>query len=153
MADELATEVLFGEGEMPADWREAIMAIARKERESMLRHRWLGELVGKRSNIGPNALRHIEQSLAALDPLKLESRQAVQVVAAVDHFMLGYVMLELLSPPDRKSLAEKAYIKDLVATGEYPRLAPLLNEAFPCGEAPFERGLKWLLDGIERDLA
>lgn len=118
----------------------------------MLRHPWLRELVGKRSRIGPNALRHVEQSLAALDPLKLEPAKAVQVVSAIDHFMLGYVMLETLHRPKKRSLGEMEYLRELAAAGDYPRLTPLLDEAWPHGKNSFEQGLKWLLDGIEQDL-
>ena len=68
MADEVAAETLVP-GELPADWREATLAIARRERQTTLRHPWLVDLVTRRSalgRVGPNMLRHSEQSIAAL---------------------------------------------------------------------------------------
>jgi hypothetical protein len=44
------------------------------------------------------------------------------------------------------------YLEGIAASGEYPYLAPLLKAGLPVEET-FERGLNWLLDGIERDLA
>lgn len=155
MYDQMVEEILVDEASFTDDWRAAISEIARKERASMLRHPWRGKLVGKRSRIGPNALRHVEQSLAALDPLKLEPAKAAQIVSAIDHFMLGYVMLEISHPvkeAKERLRSEMGYLRELVACGDYPRLTPLLDEAWPHGENNFEQGLKWLLDGIEQEL-
>lgn len=153
MHDELLGEILFAEGELPADWREAIGMIARREREAMLRHRWFAELVGTRSQVGPNTLRHVEQSLAALDSLKLEPIEAAQIIGAVDHYMLGQVMVEILEDAKGGVSAAKTYLREVADSGEFPRLAPLLKADWPHGGLEnFERGLTWLLDGIERDL-
>lgn len=152
MYDRLVEEILVDEAAFTDDWRAAISEIARKERASLLRHPWFRELVGRRSKIGPNALRHIEQSLAALDPLHLDPEKAIQVVGAIDHFMLGYVMMEILHPKRGKTSDEMVYLRQLAAAGDYPRLTPLLNDAWPRSKDNFERGLKWLLDGIEQDL-
>jgi AcrR family transcriptional regulator len=153
MYDRLVEEILVDDDIFTGDWRAAISEIARKERASLLRHPWFRELVGRRSRIGPNALRHVEQSLAALDPLNLDPAKAAQVVGAIDHFMLGYVMMEILHPQRGKSAVELDYIRELAATGDYPRLTPLLDADWPHGgRHNFELGLKWLLDGIEQDL-
>jgi tetracycline repressor-like protein len=71
MDDALMGESLLSDGESPDDWREALAAIARQTREVFLRHPWAPHSLqggGRRPGapIGPNGIRHFEQSLAAL---------------------------------------------------------------------------------------
>jgi hypothetical protein len=50
---------------------------------------------------------------------------------------------------ERAALAP--YLRAMVDSGEFPNLAPLLEEGLPELEETFEQGLEWLLDGIARD--
>lgn len=161
MSDEIAGEVLI-EGELPADWREAITMIARRERDVALRHRWIPELLNyqERVQIGPNALRHAEQSMAALSGLELKTQDALQVLATVDEFMLGYTVRALrefrqvgsdaIGPGERAELTS-THVQVLIERGEFPHMARVLKDGLPRVEDNFERGLKWLLDGIEKE--
>jgi AcrR family transcriptional regulator len=160
MADEIVGEALITE-ELPGDWREAITLIARREREIGLRHPWIVAMANHRSHavIGPNALRHLDQSFAAVAGLKLEPQEAFHVVAAVDDYMLGFVTREArerqitlrtgLSGAEHLS-AVRPYLQQLVDSGEFTNIGPLLRGDVQAAEAEFERGLGWLLDGIER---
>ncbi|MBO2451586.1 TetR/AcrR family transcriptional regulator C-terminal domain-containing protein [Actinomadura barringtoniae] len=149
MFDELSGEILV-EGELAADWREAITSVARREREFLLNHPWVIELVGRRQpKIGPNGLRHGEQSLAALTGLGVDIATAGKIVTAVDHYMTGYVVREQTQTAQEGAL-DQPYVQELLASGEFPTL----KRAIDAGVAPresFEEGLKWLLDGIERE--
>ncbi|MFD1939352.1 TetR/AcrR family transcriptional regulator C-terminal domain-containing protein [Nonomuraea mangrovi] len=148
MADQVSAEVLVDEP-LPAGWREALLAIARKELEAVTRHPWRVDLVAQRVNVGPNGLRHLEQSLAALDGLEIDRTVALRILAAVDDYVLGHIVRT--SP--RMGVAggdRQPHLPDLLATGEFPRLSEAMK-AEP-DAAGFEQGLGWLLDGIETGL-
>lgn len=160
MADQIVAEALIRE-ELPGDWREAITLIARREREVGLRHPWVVDLVSHRSHavVGPNALRHLDQSVAAVSALKLGPQDAFRVVAAVDDYMLGYVTREAREREITRRTgvtgaehmtAIRPYLQQLVDSGEFANITPLLRGDVQAADADFERGLRWLLDGIER---
>ena len=50
---------------MPADWREALKAIAQQSRATFIRHPWLLLTLQERPRVSPNMLRHVEQSSQA----------------------------------------------------------------------------------------
>lgn len=160
MADEVAAEVLIDEP-LPEDWRAAILTIARREREVVRRHPWRVDLVAQRVSVGPNGLRHVEQSLAALDGLEVDQLTKWRILATVDDYSLGYIIRESLeraaprtmgvNDAERAAIAEP-YIGELVASGAFPRLAPLIEGGVAGADDTYERGLNWLLDGIEGDL-
>ncbi|MEU1730018.1 TetR/AcrR family transcriptional regulator [Streptosporangium sp. NPDC020145] len=166
MADETNAEILV-EGELPDDWREAISAVVRRTRETIRRHPWLVDLVASRPQVGPNGLRHGEQSLAALSGLPIPPEQKWRIIAAVDDYALGFVIRETLrgegrsgytwTPQEREALM-RPYLRELLESGEFPNLAPLVNEiasgpADPAAaDEDFEQGLRWMLDGIAGDL-
>jgi AcrR family transcriptional regulator len=161
MADQVAGELII-EGGLPGDWREAITLIARREREAGLRHPWMVDMAHHRSHavIGPNLLRHLDQSMAAVAGLNLDAEDAMRVVAAVDDYMLGYVSREArereitrrtgLSGAEHLS-AIRPYLQRLVDEGEFTNIAPLLRGDVATDDIDFDHGLRWLLDGIERE--
>ncbi|MEU0568656.1 TetR/AcrR family transcriptional regulator C-terminal domain-containing protein [Nonomuraea sp. NPDC005983] len=160
MADEVAAEVLVEEA-LPADWREATLVIARREREAVRRHPWRVDLVPQRVSVGPNGLRHVEQSLAALDGLAVDELTKWRILAAIDDYSLGFTIRESLeraaprtdgvNDAERAAVAEP-YMRELIASGEFPRLAPMIERGVAGFDDNYERGLNWLLDGIEGDL-
>lgn len=160
MADEVAAEVLVDKP-LPEDWRAAILTIARRKREVVRRHPWRVDLVAQRVSVGPNGLRHVEQSLAALDGLEVDQLTKWRILATVDDYSLGYIIRESLeraaprtmgvNEAERAAIAEP-YMRELVASGAFPRLAPLIEGGVAGADDTYERGLNWLLDGIEGDL-
>lgn len=163
MAEEVAGEVLI-EGDLPDDWREAVTMIARREREVVQRHPWVVHLDSHRTSVmvGPNALRHLDQSIAALAGLKLDPIDAWRVIVTIDDYMLGYVKREVRERemPRREGFTEaelksfaQPYIQDLIDSGEFVNATPLLTHGIPGAGDTFEYGLGWLLDGIERQFA
>jgi AcrR family transcriptional regulator len=149
MFDAVSAEILV-EGELASDWREAITAVARREREFLLNHPWVIELVGRRRpKVGPTGLRHGEQSLAALTGLGVDLATAGKIVTAVDHYMTGYVVREQTQSA-QENVLDQPYIQELLATGEFPNLQQAAQAGVEPSES-FEQGLKWLLDGIERE--
>ncbi|MFI0486014.1 TetR/AcrR family transcriptional regulator [Actinomadura sp. 9N215] len=157
MYDEVAEEVLI-KGDLPDDWREAFLQITLKEREAGLRHPWMLELAHRSPRVGPNGLRHAEQSLAAAALLTDDPESMVAIITTLDHYMLGYTVREQHVNDigenglerAHTSLLEREYIRSLLESGEFPHLKPVFERGL-YGRVNFERGLNWLLDGIEHD--
>jgi AcrR family transcriptional regulator len=157
MADEVAAETLVP-GELPLDWREATLAVARRERQTTLRHPWLVELVTRRSmlgRVGPNMLRHGDQSIAALAGLRADLAWKWRLMTAVADYGTGFAVREVRErDAARTGQSEllQPYLRQLVACGDYPHLAAMLDFGPPDSDDNFERGLRWLLDGFAQEL-
>lgn len=170
MDDALMGELLVAEGELPSGWREALTAIAQRTRAAWSRHPWAIEaLRGER--FGPNAMKHVEQSLAAVAGMSLEPAARLEVIAMVDDYVLGSCIHDgaarwsLYDDEDGgdafASLLD--YVQSRLETGRFPHTRGLVGagdiranwerltaEVFRPGR--FERGLERLLDGIEMDM-
>jgi AcrR family transcriptional regulator len=151
MADEVAGEVVVP-GELPADWREATLAISRRERAAVLRHPWLIDLAARRSlagHIGPRMLRHLEQSIAALDSLDADDAQKYKLIAAISDYMTGFVIRETRERAQREVAEIDAYLQQVAASGEFPHVTKMMGTGPPTMEDNnFEQGLVWLMDGL-----
>lgn len=171
MHDAILAEILIPDNELPRGWREAAAAIARRTREVLLAHPWsLASL--NDAQVGPNAMRHMEQSMAALDGLDLEPAEKLALWGIVDNYVFGNALHSLESLA-RASAAKSnpslladalAFSRRQFATGQFPRLATLQQRqpgrvqstleqyASPAMTtalaAQFERGLMALLDGL-----
>ena len=167
MNDAVMGEVLVPDGELPEDWREAIAAIARRSHEAFQRHRWTLDRVTDIS-IGPNGIKHFEQSLQAVASTGLPVRGRLHLISLVDEFVFGYSLRETLDfggevgdeqwPAGTLELFERE-----LQSGAYPHTGSLIAElqAADVAEgtrhamriisdpARFELGLRQLLDGIE----
>ena len=168
MDDALMAEVLVPASEMRAGWRAGLTAISRASRDAFLRHPWaLRSLEGAR--FGPNGMRHMEQSMAAVADLPLPMQERLEVLAMVDDFVFGHVhRVSTAWAPGSLDARTMRAISDFMSaqleTGEYPHLAGLIGSDGDPGEAMlrvarwmgedqrFERGLAAMLDGIEARL-
>jgi AcrR family transcriptional regulator len=164
MIDEVMGEALLP-GEVPQDWREALRQIAHRTRGAARAHPWMLATAFRRPLLGPKALRHIDQSLAAVSTLELPFERKRAVLLSVDMYTLGYVRWELLSPHGQGSPCAgrdempsheqiDAYLREQVASGEYPHLAAIAASDLTLGVKPesFEAGLEWLLAGIAAEV-
>jgi AcrR family transcriptional regulator len=166
MDDALMGEMLVPEGQLPRGWREAISAIARGTRDVFARHPW-ALLSMQGAPPGPNAMRHFEQSLEAVEeaPMSLEGKLAV--LQLVDDFVFGH-SLRTAEARDwfggDSSLARSAEAlgQQLFKTGALPRTAALFARARSrdaarhrqwLTEDRFERALSAVLDGAARGLS
>jgi AcrR family transcriptional regulator len=152
MADEVAAETVVPD--LPANWREATLALARRERQATLRHPWLVDLVTRRSmvgRVGPNMLRHSDQSVAALAGLDADLTWKRRLLTAVADYSTGFAVRETR---ERSGVDEtlEPYLRTLLDDGGYPHLAPLMAAPPDPGDDNFERGLAWILDGFAREL-
>jgi hypothetical protein len=170
MDDALMGELLVPDDELPAGWREALTAIAHRTRDAWARHPWAIEAM-RSARFGPNGMKHVEQSLAAVAGTGLDPVGQMQVMGMVDDYVLGFcvgdsaVRSTLLDDESGDALAPLlTYVAAHIEAGEYPHMRGLLGEgdlranwerlataAF--GPDRFELGLSRLLDGIELYLA
>jgi hypothetical protein len=137
--------------------------IARRSRDAFRNHAWMFDIADDPS-LGPNAVRHFDQSLQAVSSMPGSFAAKLDVLTAVDEYVFGFCMHERHSFHDVDDDGEMIdYVKELVATGEYPSLealttehgfAPLWEqiEAHAHDDTRFGRNLARLLDGIERSL-
>jgi AcrR family transcriptional regulator len=163
MVDQVMGEMLLEW--MPDDWREALRAIARRTRDVGMAHPWLMVALSARPSIGPNSVRHMEQSLAAIASLGLDSTRARSLLLAVDVFTIGYATMAMAEQEMRRrdGLTEsewrastESYFARLVDSKGFPHLAdmgsPDLLRRDDGGDA-FEEGFNWLLAGFADSLA
>lgn len=121
MDDAIMSEVLVPT--LPANWREALMAIATRTRDAFLRHSWaLHSMLSVAP--GANAMRHFEQCLEALAATPLTSAQKFTLLATVDDFVFGYALREAAT----EKKVDPDFAKSQLATGGYPRLAEVFRE-------------------------
>jgi hypothetical protein len=164
LIDLMVDEVVAGAvlDEIPRDWRDALTAIARALHAVCLAHPWVVTAAGRQPLIGPNVIRHVEQSLQATAALGLDWTTRLAIWRAVDSYTMGHAHLS----PDRDQsegttandpgwrAAAGAYLQGLADSGNFPNLAAFGAAGLLHGdydELTFETGLNWLLTGIAAD--
>jgi hypothetical protein len=114
---------------------------------------------GRQALLGPNVMRHAEQSLEATAALGLDRTKRLAIWRAVDSYTLGHAHISpgrdhgegnTANDPGWRTEAE-AYLQGLAGSGNFPNLAAvgaagLLHNDYD--ELTFETGLGWLLTGI-----
>lgn len=149
---------------LPGSWRDALTLIARRSRDAIRRHPWMFDISDDPS-LGPNGVRHFDQSLQALASLDVDVQGKLDVLMAVDEYVFGFCMHERNNhgPSDGEHLspAMEHYLNDLIATGDYPALKAMTDgssmdaewtriSSAMRDESRFDRNLKRLLDGFEK---
>jgi AcrR family transcriptional regulator len=169
MQDAILADMLIPSDELPGGWREALTAIARRSRQVLIAHPWSLTALNE-AQFGPNAMRHFEQSLAAVAGTGLPTAGRFELIALVDDYVAGSALhsIEALhrarlaqADPDLTAAAVSYGIAQL-QNGEFPQLAALYAEAASAPDAEsagppmtedalarqFEHGLAALLDGV-----
>jgi AcrR family transcriptional regulator len=167
MDDAVMGELLVPAEALPEGWREALTAIARRTRDAWARHPWaIDSLRGER--FGPNAMAHVEQSLAAVAPMRLTPVQRLEVIGIVDDYVMGCCISmsagrSTLYEDDGGAAAYEAildHVEDRLEHGNFPQTRALVGDgdiranwerlaARTMERDRFEVGLARLLDGIE----
>jgi len=169
VSDAVMGELLIPDDEpIPDDWRAALVLIAERTRQCLQRHPWIFDVVDDPA-IGPNAVRHFDQSMQAVASLDLTLAERLDVVGLIDEYVFGYCFHERNNLRPEHPAGEDytggvvRYMEELLRSGDYPELSKLaeevgLGEALQVAEAHsrdperFRRNLDRLLDGIEHDL-
>jgi Tetracyclin repressor-like, C-terminal domain len=160
MVDEVIAGALLDE--IPHNWRDALSAIARALRAVCLAHPWMVTAAGRQALLGPNVMRHVEQSLEATAALGLDWTKRLAVWRAVDSYTMGHAHLSPgrdqsegnTAPDPGRAAAAEAYLQGLAGSGNFPNLAALGAAGLlhnDHDELTFETGLGWLLTGIAAD--
>src|SRR4051812_18398050 len=160
MFDELLREVVVPDGELPRDWREAMTVIAHRSRDSLRRHPWVFDVSGA-PTIGPNAMRHFDQSWQAVAGLDADLDTKLDVITAVDEYTFGSCLWDRqhYDDGDDDHPGMVGYMEELLAEGDYPALEALTAEmgmpelwarmqAHAAAEDRFDRNLARLLSGF-----
>jgi AcrR family transcriptional regulator len=170
MDDAVMGELLVPAEELPDDWRDALTVIARRTRDAWARHPWaIDSLRGER--FGPNAMAHVEQSLAAVAGIGLDPVQRLEVIGIVDDYVMGCCIRmsagrSTLYEDDGGAAVYEAildHVEDRLQRGDFPQTRALVGDgdiranwerlaAQTLERDRFEIGLARLLDGIELDV-
>jgi AcrR family transcriptional regulator len=170
MDDALMGEALVPPAEMPSEWRDALATVARHTRTALIAHPWALSAL-QSAQFGPNAMRHFEQSLAAVATTGLDTPAKFALLGVVDDYVFGNVlhsseatnrMQAAAASPEAVNAGIEFGLAQL-RTGEYPHTSALLGDGDPrkrIEEAPgpamdeqglheqFEQGLQAVLDGV-----
>jgi AcrR family transcriptional regulator len=160
MVDDVIAGALLDE--IPRDWRDALTAIARALRAVCLAHPWMVTAAGQQALLGPNVMRHVEQSLEATAPLGIDPAKRLAIWRAVDSYTMGHAHIRPgrdhsdgnTAPDPSRAAAAEAYLQGLAGSGNFPNLAALGAAGLlhnDHDELTFETGLNWLLTGIAAD--
>jgi AcrR family transcriptional regulator len=164
IVDAFLGEVVLPPGQrLPRDWRAAITAIARRTRDALRRHPWILDITDDPS-IGPNAMRHFDQSWQALASLDAEFGDKLDLITVVDEYVFGFCLHERNNLTDEPRDDEMLdYIGALLVEDEYPALSGMVSEmglprlwsrinSHARGPGRFDRNLARLLAGFEASL-
>jgi AcrR family transcriptional regulator len=163
--DALMGEIADACRPLPKAWRPAVSKVAAATRATCLRHAWaLRSPTGVR--IGPNGLRHIEQSLQAVASLGLPIGRKLEILSIVDDYVLGHCASLMRRRGhlrfDRKAAsALREAINRSLDEGDYPQLRAMIgdddpveafvkNAGFMTDDSRFDIGLDALLDGLAK---
>ncbi|MEX5636096.1 TetR/AcrR family transcriptional regulator [Parafrankia sp. FMc2] len=148
MVDEVVSEIIIHE-ELPEDWRAALGRIAHSSHAALAAHPWMLQASTRSGMLGPNALRHAEQLIAAVAPLRLDPADAWAVAGIVNDYTLGHALRIAHPAADTE---QRPY--PTIDPAVFPHLARALHARTPDrDDATFTTGLDTVLDGIERRFA
>ena len=164
MDNAIMAEVLIPEDEFPPHWYDALTAVSVRTWDVLMRHPWVLHSL-QNAPSGPNAMRHFEQSLAALADTDLDEPSKFALLALVDDYVHGNALRSAefrstsAAPPDPQTIeAAIRYGQAQLATGNFPHTQALLGGDDPRNVLPrligettesdrFRRGLAVLLHG------
>jgi AcrR family transcriptional regulator len=150
---------------LPNAWRPAVSKIAAATRATCMRHAWvLRSPTGVR--VGPNGLRHIEQSLQAVANIGLPIGQKLEILSIIDDYVFGHCTSLMRRRGqlrfDRKAAnALREAINRSLDEGDYPQLRAMIGDddpvdafvkssGFLTDDYRFDIGLDALLDGLAK---
>lgn len=167
MQDAILADLLIPDADLRGGWRDAMTVIARRTRAVLMAHPWsLASLNG--AQFGPNAMRHFEQSLAAVSGTGLSAPARFELIATIDDYVSGNALHAVESLARAQlAAADPAMVAAAVEhgiaqlqTGHFPQLRAIYAESADDDDPPgppmteatlasqFERGLQALLDGL-----
>ncbi len=166
MRDEVARAMLVP-APLPGDWREALRQIALRTREAMEAHPWAVSARPHGRRVRINLARHIEQSASVVETLGADPEIGKAALTAVDDYVIGHCLRlrsrqgvirarrAAVAAGEEPGPAIDPAVEAAIESGELRRVGRIFAARAESGrlavapEPDFERGLEWLLDGIE----
>jgi AcrR family transcriptional regulator len=173
MSDGIMAGQLVPDDELRQGWRSGLTAIAQATRRNFERHPWMGAAMRPRGGTapGPNGMRHVDQSLAAVADTGVDLQTRMEIIALIDDYVIGYVLRTQAIAEAEEDVDDTEwlatvfdYLRAELERGSYPTLQSELEAHRAAGgsdddlprmalhEGRFERGLERILDGIEAGL-
>ncbi|MEU5315451.1 TetR/AcrR family transcriptional regulator [Streptomyces sp. NPDC021056] len=140
------------------DWRSALEAMGRATLALYRRHPWLLQVNQSRPILGPSALDGMEKVLTLIKPMGLTDPELVSAIIMIDGYVVGAARTQLYQQEveRRTGLTDAEFwqaqvptLEKVMASGRYPVLAALSDDAFGTDFDHFEFGLQRILDGLE----
>ncbi|RRO19872.1 TetR/AcrR family transcriptional regulator [Saccharopolyspora rhizosphaerae] len=133
-------------------WRSAMETWARANVSVFERHPWALTLVTKPRVMGPNEVAYLEAGLAALRGTGLDHAEMLNTVLLVNGFVRGSAPFRPERAPGRSKMVSLELLAEHGQQERFPTVAEVLSamaEHRPReSDAPFEYGLRRVLDGI-----
>lgn len=164
--DAVLGEVLLDDHELAAGkWQDRMRIVATRTRDALVRHPWVLDVVDGPA-IGPNSVRHFDQTFGALAGLDAELETKLDIIFTVDEYVFGYCLQrrnDLADDAQTDPAAIVGYYERLIAGGSYPNLDALVAEHGAMGlydrvqhnaadADRFHRNLDRLLNGIAAEI-
>lgn len=168
MDDAIMGEIVIPEGEIQEGWRERVIQIAKLSLAAWMRRPWLLDEEDE-FRITENGMRHMDQTIGALDGLDISPTLKFEIMSQVDDYLFGFAVRERkvekirqLGTEEMEEVAD--FVEDNILSGDYPHMLGLIdpdrnfedqwNEMWDgvYDEDRFDRGLNRLLDGVEAEL-
>lgn len=149
---------------LPRGWRPAITVVATRSRDALRRHPWILDITDD-PKIGPNAMRHFDQSWQALESSGASFDDKLDLITAVDEYVFGFCLHERNNLKDSGDDIEMVgYIEALLNDDDYPALGGMVADLGLLGvwsrihghvrdPRRFDRNLARLLSGFEASFA
>ncbi|MDQ0600925.1 AcrR family transcriptional regulator [Streptomyces canus] len=140
------------------DWRSALEALGRATLALYRRHPWLLQVNQSRPILGPSALDGMEKVLTLIKPMGLTDPELVSAIIMIDGYVVGAARTQLYQQEVERRTgltdaefwqAQVPMLEKVMATGRYPVLAALSDDAFGTDFDHFEFGLQRILDGLQ----
>ena len=170
MHDKMMEQLIVSEEELEQGWRAAMRAIAYASLAAWRENRWQRDEMAESTVLGPNGMRHFEQSLKAVSSTRLPMERQMEIVAQLDEYVYGFAEGNpgVSEAEQEDKLVEflagnEGYVQSELRRGDFPHIEAFLGgEEFDAvvrrmfnaspAEERFERGLQRLLDGIEIEI-
>jgi len=165
---ELMVDAVTGEMDLPdrptGDWRADLSLLAHERRALWRRHPWLASLTEGHPVWGPNSLRVLEFAYGAIDGFGLPIDEITSLIGLMSGYVAGVVRTEVgwAEEARRTNVDMRQWMSDIgpyvhriLATGEYPMFARVIEETrtpWMEPDARFQYGLDRVLDSIAATL-
>jgi AcrR family transcriptional regulator len=143
---------------LSGDWRSAMAEMGRAMWRLYTEHAWLPFVDQSRPLLGPGALAGFEIALAGLDDTRLTAQQKVNVISLIETVVAAIARMRnaAYQAEERTGVSGDEFwetqapvLKAAMATGRFPRVAGLSEDAFAATPDEFlEFALALVLDGL-----